>query len=216
MNKSAILKIAGILIVPFIIMLVGVFFLYPKLNADKYNEIVSNFEQQQEENFENELQNGRNPGQVSQKEMGEGSISDSIAIGENVAVDSSLYGMEMADSLQTTTAEAEPIIQRFEQNEIRLHGIIDSLYAHIEELEIIVDSLQNPVEEKPTLDPKEFAERVKSLLNLEEGELSPILAKMSKEQIVRLYNGGGTIQRQKILRSLDADKAAELMTEIML
>jgi len=107
-------------------------------------------------------------------------------------------------------------VEMFEENEMRLHGVIDSLYVRIDQLEQLVDSLQNPVEENNELDPAEFTERVKSLLNLEEDELGPILKNMTKGQIVRLYNGGGTIQRQKILRSMEADKAAELMTEIML
>ncbi len=65
------------------------------------------------------------------------------------------------------------------------------------------------------MDKEEFAVRIKSLLNLEDDELSPILENLNTDQIVKLYYAGGTIQRQKILRALEAKKAAEIMTEIM-
>lgn len=212
MNKSAIIKILGLLLVPFILMVAGAFFLYPQLNEEKYNEIVSTFEEQQEKNFENDLQNERKNTTGNRQELGVDTFIDSL----NVEKADSLNSFIATDSLRSLAGQTGSEFQRFEQNEIRLHTIIDSLYVQIEKLEVEIDSLRNPVAEKAELDPQEFAERVKSLLNLEEEELSPILAKMSQEQIVRLYNGGGTIQRQKILRSLDADKAAELMTEIML
>ncbi|MFP8488658.1 hypothetical protein ACKGJO_06100 [Gracilimonas sp. Q87] len=214
MSKSAILKIAGIVLIPFILMLVGAFFLYPQLNEEKFNEIVTNFEEQQEEQFKNDLQKERNTNAVNQKVISKESLSDSMEVYVTTEVDS-VNIEELPDSIQNITSKTESEIHRFEQSEIRLHGIIDSLYAVIEELEAQIELLSNPVEEKTELDPKEFSERVKSLLNLEEDELRPILEKMTKDQIVRLYDGGGTIQRQKILRSLGADEAAELMTEIM-
>jgi len=212
MNKVTILKITGILLVPFLIMLGGVFFLYPHLNEEKYDEIVETFEQQQEESF-NEGAFSYKPGENKQDTVS-GAFSDSVvtqASMDSLGVDTAYIAGEidsMGQSLNT--------VEMFEENEIRLHGVIDSLYVRIDQLEQLVDSLQNPVEENNELDPAEFTERVKSLLNLEEDELGPILKNMTKGQIVRLYNGGGTIQRQKILRSMEADKAAELMTEIML
>jgi len=193
-------------------MLGGVFFLYPHLNEEKYNEIVETFEQQQEESF-NEGAFSYKPGDNKQDTVS-GTFSDSVATQssmDSLSVDTAYIAGEvesMGQSLNT--------VEMFEENEIRLHGVIDSLYVRIDQLEQLVDSLQNPIEENNELDPTEFADRVKSLLNLEEEELGPILKNMTKGQIVRLYNGGGTIQRQKILRSLEADKAAELMTEIML
>ena len=212
MNKVTILKITGILLVPFLIMLGGVFFLYPHLNEEKYDEIVETFEQQQEESF-NEGAFSYKPGDNKQDTVS-GTFSDSVATQssmDSLSVDTAYIAGEvesMGQSLNT--------VEMFEENEIRLHGVIDSLYVRIDQLEQLVDSLQNPVEENNELDPAEFTERVKSLLNLEEDELGPILKNMTKGQVVRLYNGGGTIQRQKILRSMEADKAAELMTEIML
>jgi len=39
---------------------------------------------------------------------------------------------------------------------------------------------------------------------------------MNKDQLVRLYQGGGSIQREKLLRALKPERAAELMQTIML
>ena len=46
--------------------------------------------------------------------------------------------------------------------------------------------------------------------------MAPILEKMTKEQLVQLYREAGNTQREKILRALNSDRAAQLITEIML
>lgn len=212
MNKSAILKITGIVLVLFILMLGGAFFLYPQINEEKYNEIVTSFEEEQEEQLKNDLQNERNGNGRNLRERSYNGSSEGGGQAEGDLLDTEA----VQDSTHKSSYQLEPELQRLEQNEIRLHGIIDSLYAVVDELEAEVDLLRNPVEEKTEIDPQDFADRVKSLLNLEEDELGPILEKMTKDQIVRLYKSGGTIQRQKILRSLDSDAAAKLMTEIMI
>lgn len=63
---------------------------------------------------------------------------------------------------------------------------------------------------------EEFLEKVKSLLNLDEQELAPIINQMSNQQLIRLYNGGGSLHKEKLLRSLEPERAAAIMTEIML
>ncbi len=62
----------------------------------------------------------------------------------------------------------------------------------------------------------QFSERVKSLLNLEEEELAPILKQLDDQQLLRLYDTAGNIQREKMLRSLAPGRAANLMQKIML
>lgn len=65
-------------------------------------------------------------------------------------------------------------------------------------------------------DREAFLEKVKSLLNLDEKELAPIINQMSNQQLIRLYNGGGSLHKEKLLRSLEPERAAAIMTEIML
>src|SRR6056297_1485252 len=127
MNKVTILKITGILLVPFLIMLGGVFFLYPHMNEEKYNEIVETFEQQQEESF-NEGAFSYKPGDNKQDTVS-GTFSDSVATQssmDSLSVDTAYIAGEvesMGQSLNT--------VEMFEENEIRLHGVIDSLYVRI-------------------------------------------------------------------------------------
>lgn len=220
MNKAVILKIAGIIIVTFLVMIAAIFFLYPKLNEEKYDQIVDEFEQKQEEVFQNYSQDVPQEAERARYSGLNANINEVAQQNLASVVDSSFY--ELPDSLAPKDSvysmmlnKAGNQIKQLEENELRLHGLIDSLYAEIDQLEMKIDSLQNSEPKEEQLDPAEFAERIKSLLNLEDEQLSPILENMNNEQIVKLYFAGGTIQRQKILRALEAKKAAEIMTEIM-
>lgn len=62
----------------------------------------------------------------------------------------------------------------------------------------------------------EFFEKIKSLLSLDEEELAPIVNQLSNEQLILLYNGGGNLQKEKLLRALSPERAAAIITEIML
>jgi len=66
-----------------------------------------------------------------------------------------------------------------------------------------------------TQDDSEFRDNVKSLLNLDEEELAPIVRQMSTSQLLRLYRSGSNMQREKLLRSLTPSQAASLMREVM-
>jgi len=63
---------------------------------------------------------------------------------------------------------------------------------------------------------EEFSERVKSLLNLDEEDLTPIANQMTQQELVKIYRNSGNLQREKLLRSLSAERATKLMQEIML
>ncbi|MAO63683.1 MAG: hypothetical protein CL666_01655 [Balneola sp.] len=213
MNKAAILKITGAILVTFIVMVVAIFFLYPKINEEEYTQMVSEFEAQQEQVLQSESQ------QYSVSEVDPSAYQTAGFAGSDLGLDSasiSSGNTTLPDSLMVIDREQYQLkLKEMENNEIRLHSLIDSLYAEIDQLDQQLTGMAEASSEKEELDPAEFTERVKSLLNLEEDELSPILQQMTNEQVVRLYFGGGTIQRQKILRSLEPKRAAELMTEIM-
>lgn len=55
----------------------------------------------------------------------------------------------------------------------------------------------------------------KSLLNLDEDELGPILNRLSDAQLVKLYENSSNIRRAKLMRSLDPGKAALLLRRVM-
>ncbi|MGN8226754.1 hypothetical protein [Gracilimonas sp. BCB1] len=192
MNKAVILKIAGLITVPLLVMIVAMYFLYPYINKEDYQELV----QTQQEKLDSEFDALGIP---AQGDSVIAVLSDTTVVMDSVAIDT-LVNNELQLALEENTL---------------LHKRVDSLIAEIEMLRANQPE-ETGTEDIQELSKEEFAQRIKSLLNLEEDDLAPILEKMTNEQLVRLYNGGGTIQREKILRSLNSDKAAKLMTEIML
>ena len=184
MNKSVIIKLLILLIVPLLVFLVAAYFLFPYLNADKHQEAVTIAEMEPDSlaKYYPELA-GIDP--------------DSLAVDSlGILGDSTLIQPEALAGLSE----------------------VDSLYLVIEYLEYQIDSLVNReviIAEQIKQEEEEFKSRVKSLLNLEEGELGPILEKMNSDQLIRLYTNGSSTQREKILRVVKPSKAAQLIAEIM-
>jgi hypothetical protein len=198
MNKGLILKIAGFITIPLIILVVAMFFLYPYINKDTYQDLV----EEQQQKFEAEFDAATSP--ASAKPDTITVAPDSLQVSDSLAI-------VAEDTIDYNSPEF-----LLEENR-NLHSFIDSLIVQIQNLKKEKAEIEAEEPEiEVGLTPEEFAQRIKSLLNLEEDDLAPILDKMTSQQLVRLYSGGGTIQREKILRSLSADKAAKLMTEIML
>lgn len=180
--------------VTFIILVAVSFFLFPYLSGDTYDQIV--------ENHEKELQG----------------IVDSTATGlDSLATDSSRVdtsGVQPINDLADVTKN-ELAILKIEK--VKLQAKLDSLASANYQLRSELREKSKRLDEfESQTDPEEFSARVKSLLNLEIGELSPILGKMTNKQIVKMYMSGGNVQREKILRSLNPDKAAEIISEVML
>lgn len=187
-----VLKIIGIVIGSFIGVFALIFFLYPYLNQEQYNEIID-----------------------------AGEPGDTV---ENAWVGGADVTAEELENLQEE-------ISRLQSVNSEMQNTIDSLRLINEDLQLEIEEWKNmedfmPVAESPTesvqrgstlfMDDEEFGERVKSLLNLDEPELAPIVQEMDDGQLVRLYQNGGTIQREKLLRALNPKRAAKLMSEVML
>ena len=198
MDKGDIIKLAGLLIVPVIVFTVAMYFLYPVISKDKYERIAENFERKQ---------NGLPPLPDV----------DSLVVSDSLNVDGEAKPEINSDTLTVDMLDAILAQQEVKQNN-PLKPVVDSLNAVIANLEKQLEEEKKKASSlvEETKNQEEFAVRVKSLLNLEENELAPILDKMSSKQLVKLYNSGGATQREKILRSLNSEKAARLMTEVML
>ena len=198
MDKGDIIKLAGLLIVPVIVFTVAMYFLYPVISKDKYERIAENFERKQ---------NGLPPLPDV----------DSLVVSDSLNVDGEAKPEINSDTLTVDMLDAILAQQEVKQNN-PLKPVVDSLNVVIANLEKQLEEEKKKASSlvEETKNQEEFAVRVKSLLNLEENELAPILDKMSSKQLVKLYNSGGSTQREKILRSLNSEKAARLMTEVML
>jgi len=217
MNKSGVIKITGLLVIPFLVLTVAMYFLYPYLNEEKYKEVVAKYKD-----------DGKRVERLAPHER-------TVSAGEET---SSITPERDFDTLSGQ-------IEALKSQNIDLQTRLDSVRTLNKELQQKLDkkakalneSKQNPgnalvkqnqpqasgfVEtanqngQKQTQDTEAFSERVKSLLNLDEEQLAPIVNQMSNDQLIKLYRGGGTIQREKLLRSLKPDRAAKIMTEIML
>jgi hypothetical protein len=202
MSKGAIVKIAGFLVVPILIMLVAVYLLYPMINSDRYDLIVRT----------------------------NGTMVDSLALDSLARIDSITTADSLAQLEKLTSAQyAMDLDKKWSTKVDSLERMVYLLSARLEGIQSASD-LRNqnnepeatgnePAKEPSTdelLSDEAFKDRVKSLLNLEEDELAPILEKMTSNQLVRLYSEAGNTQREKILRALKSDRAARLITEVML
>ena len=202
MSKGAIVKIAGFLVVPILIMLVVVYLLYPMINSDRYDLIVRT----------------------------NGTMVDSLALDSLARIDSITTADSLAQLEKLTSAQyAMDLDKKWSTKVDSLERMVYLLSARLEGIQSASD-LRNqnnepeatgnePAKEPSTdelLSDEAFKDRVKSLLNLEEDELAPILEKMTSNQLVRLYSEAGNTQREKILRALKSDRAARLITEVML
>lgn len=201
MDRKSILIYTGIIIGAFVVITIVTYFLYPYLNEERYEQIVANAQQNipiadtdleyissEFDHLNNELE------QLREEERRLIAIIDSLsAIHEHLVADGDIQAALRENIPAQTSPSVIPPQARPAANE----PDADLLAAN-------------------ELNEEEFSERVKSLLNLDEHELAPIVNQMTQQELVRLYKGGGNIQREKLLRSLDPKQAAQLMKEIML
>jgi len=191
-KKKLIIGAVLISLVP--IFMVVFYFLYPKINADRYKEVIN---RQAEE--------------------------EPMAFSKNVNLDDPDLNKEFEGMANQ--------MQEYLEREDKLNRRIDSLRQVNDSLNVLMTAIQDSINDRSLTVPQEeivengagiagfdedFSDRIKSLLNLDEEELAPIVDKMNRDQLVRLYQGGGSIQREKLLRALKPERAAELIQKIML
>lgn len=206
--------ILGIAIIPFVVFLVTIFFLYPYLNKENYNKTMD--EHSRSDIAMVEIQESdiviSNPQAVDSLQLELSSLLNEQKTIESV-IDS------LVNKKQILISEIQDLEK---QRELVLNEV---LLAEGSKTDLEPQQIAQQVASTPTTQTfadnsdeikQEFSERVKSLLNLEEEELAPILKKIEDQQLLLLYDTAGNIQREKMLRSLTPDRAANLMKKIML
>ena len=216
MNKSALIKIAGILVVSFIVVTIVTFFLYPYINEENYEQVqterADRFPSDDLEGggYSDELPPMDNSNQNLLNKQGAG-IPDSLFTDDMSSVSMTIDSLvAVNDSLSQTLDSALVTIANLE-NALKASGADDAQLAEVRQGNDDVEFISAAAEPK-----EEFAERVKSLLNLDEEDLTPIANQMTQQELVKIYNNSGNLQREKLLRSLSAERATKLMQEIML
>jgi hypothetical protein len=200
MNLKKLLKIFGFVIGPLLPLAVAIYFLYPYLNEKEYQDIAKKYENTEvlEDSSKVEL----DVGSYENKTSGE-----KIKAFRNVIshlrdqVDSLNI---LNDSLKTELSAKEKEIKDLQQREV---NTADTLAEEAANEEVS--------EEDAGITEEEFADNIKSLLSLDDENLSPIINEMNDEQLIRLYKAGNSLQRKKLLRAFKSKRAANLMTEVM-
>ncbi len=216
MNRSTLI-IIGCLILSFLGMLAGFYYFYPQLNEERFAEITSTAEEQPS----TDLSLVGTPYLRTYDDITnqiERLMSEQMSLQNRV---DSLQSLEA--ELINRLAELEEEMNRpgnqpnlaesagTPQNNANVTGTQAQPQAQ-QPQNMFADIATVQMEEEQ----EAFADRVKSLLNLEEEELAPILTRLNNDQLIRLYRSAGNIQREKLLRSLNPDRAARLMESIML
>lgn len=179
---------------PLLPMTVAIYFLFPYLNEEKHKEVAEKY-------------------------------SDDFVIGDTTNIELSSFPSVAEED---TTENVEDISENFTKLKERTSEFqqdIDSLQKEVDSLTTVNDSLEQQLGDRgslaereatnPEISEEEFSENIKSLLDLDVEKLTPILSKMSDDQLVSIFEAGSGLQRKKLLRSLDSDRAAELMTEVL-
>ncbi len=220
MERSAIIKRTGIASGSFIVIVVAMFFLYPSLNKEKYDEIIGSSPSEQTTEDTGNLRLGGEFEYLSgQVEYYKNETSRLLAIidslqnrNEEMKKD---YEQQIADLIQQKN-DSETVLAQINSDQNTTAQPQPNRQAQLADDAANIVNTSNTMAEMSQEEQEEFFDRVKSFLNLDEEELAPIVSNLDNEELVRLYRGGGTIQREKLLRSLKPERAAEIMKVIML
>ena len=185
-----------ILLIPPLVMIPAMFFLYPYIQSEKYEAVVE---------------------QVA-SQWGDGETEDEKSPLDRLRSDKQAENKSLSETTEAykrIQQELQSLQRKFDLKERELSQIQDSLNGMITGLEATVEDLEN----KSSLNTVNnvgvsdvFADRAKSLFNLEDEELAPILTQMNDDLLLQLYDVASTMQRQKLLRCLSSDKAAKIVT----
>lgn len=112
-----------------------------------------------------------------------------------------------------------------------LRGTVDSLKQKESDYLAAIDSLKEinsmkknkpsgpddriPDEKKPEEQMQAKKDAAKSLLNLDEEDLIPIVNLLTEKQLIDLYSFASAMQKEKLLRSLEPQKAAKILNKVM-
>ncbi len=184
---------------PLLPMAVAVYFLFPYLNEEKYKETA----EKHSDDFV--------IGDTTETNVTAASLSDDGGDGNVKDI-----GEDFSDLKEKSN--------EFQKN-------IDTLQHEVDSLTTVNDSLEQQLangekeeaqtdentsgEDTTEISEEEFSENIKSLLDLDGESLSPILNKMSDEKLEQIFRAASGLQRKKLLRSMESDRAAKLMTEVL-
>ena len=183
--------IAGIFIGSFLVVIVVVYLLYPTLKPEAIKAIEAS---KPKEKFSVESYNPED------------------------------FDAEAITRLRRTVIELQDSLELMKSREARYLANIDSLALQVAELlnrpkPVPVSKKPEPVQTKAEPKETEIDERIreiaKTLLNLDEEELTPIANLMTEDELADLYSTASKSQKEKLLRVLTPEKAASILKKVM-
>ncbi len=200
MNKQAVVKFAGLFVGSLLLLTVGFFFVFPYINEERYNEIMESFSD--EEVMEAMFEGDRRFIGIEFNEL-----SEQL---EKLRKEKRTWDSQF-DSLNSVNRNLSRELEEVKERNAAMSRDLEEMAVRVADT-VSAEAMQASANEAP----EELSERLKSLLNLDEEELGPIVNQLSNEHLVRIYRTGGNMQREKLLRTLKPERAAEIVREIML
>ncbi len=125
------------------------------------------------------------------------------------------YSLEASDSLKTQVNELQKSIDSLTNIQQQRQVKIDSLEQLASQMEVAPQQTNTAQTNDEEGSSEQFKNVSRSLLELDEEELSPILDRLDNDELIGLYKSANNMQRSKMLRSLGSDKAAVILKEII-
>lgn len=193
----------------FLVLLGIMYMIYPYLHPEKVEKVQSDYSALSGSRFDMERYSPEAVDALNQQITSLQETIDSLSSRKNEYVSTidslQLVVTEITDSLEETRAsraslaEATPVESAGPES----GGDIES---------------RDPAEireEVSKASGEKLQEISKSLLRLDEDALAPIVNLLGDDQLISIYKSGSSLQRQKLLQSLEPKKAAEILKKVM-
>lgn len=196
MNRKVLLRLAGLILGPILIIAIGTYVLYPFIKQEKYSRITEKFDRKRALVVDENFRIGRDyQTVVEQVKLLRGRNKQLQAAVDSLSLTNRKLGQKLKEEAKQDSIDRARLSQRQ-----RFVG---------QEVTQVAQPAADVADE-------DLSEKIKGLLSLDEENLSPIVNILSDDLLFQLYQEGNTIQRKKLLRSLKAERAAKLMSRVML
>ena len=129
------------------------------------------------------------------------------------------YNPQAIDSLTIMVEDLQQLVDSLKNREGQYITDIDSLSQALEEqrtrTEEVMEQKESMTIATETKKKVDSETVTKSLLNLDVDSLSPIVNLLNDKQLVTLYESASSMQKEKLLRSLEPQKAATILKKVM-
>lgn len=140
-------------------------------------------------------------------------VEAAMPVAEETRFDPAQYGPEALKKLQNEVEDLRQVNDSLMQADEFKSSQLDSLKEVLQKVQEQKKELKQDIPEKIA---GETVENIsKSLLNLDEAALAPIVNLLEDEKLVALYQSASNLQREKLLRSLKPEKAANILKKVM-